>query len=280
LDKEQAQIGLERLGMQKDTMERFRTGFTRSYGATFVTGPTGSGKTTSLYAALNVINTPEKNIVTVEDPVEYKLDGMTQIQTNNRAGLTFAAGLRSLVRADPDVIMVGEIRDSETALIAIEAALTGHLVLSTMHTNDAPTTISRLAEMGVQPFLTASALDVVISQRLTRLLCPHCKKRVVIPADALTNFNIPYDLEAYEAKGCKRCNFSGYKGRIGLYEAMMVTEEIRKLTIERSSADEIREVAIEQGMRPLEQDGIDKVRLGVTTIEEVARVTGSTLAAD
>ncbi|MEX0993704.1 MAG: ATPase, T2SS/T4P/T4SS family [Solirubrobacterales bacterium] len=280
LDKEQALIGLERLGMQEDTLERFNKGFTRSYGATFVTGPTGSGKTTSLYAALNVINTPEKNIVTVEDPVEYQLPGMTQIQTNSRAGLTFASGLRSIVRSDPDVIMVGEIRDSETAQIAVEAALTGHLVLSTMHTNDAPTAITRLSEMGIQPFLTASALDVVISQRLVRLLCPHCKKRVVIPADALSNFNIPYDLEAYEAKGCKRCGFSGYKGRVGLYEAMTVSEELRKLTIERASADEIREVAIEQGMRPLEQDGIDKVRLGITTIEEVARVTGSAMAAD
>ncbi len=278
LDKEQALIGLEKLGMQGDTMDRFEKGFTRSYGATFVTGPTGSGKTTSLYAALNVINTPEKNIVTIEDPVEYQLPGMTQIQTNTRAGLTFASGLRSMVRSDPDVIMVGEIRDSDTARIAIEAALTGHLVLSTMHTNDAPTTITRLSEMGIQPFLTASALDVIVSQRLTRLLCPHCKKRVVIPAEALSNFSIPYDLEAYDAKGCKRCGFSGYKGRVGLYEALMVSEEIRKLTIERASADEIREIAIEQGMRPLEQDGIDKVRLGITTIEEVARVTGSAMS--
>jgi type IV pilus assembly protein PilB len=280
LDKEQARIGLDKLGMQDDTLARFRAGFTRSYGATFVTGPTGSGKTTSLYSALNVINQPEMNIITIEDPVEYQIPGLTQVQVNLKAGLTFAAGLRSIVRSDPDVIMVGEIRDKETAQIAIESALTGHLVLSTLHTNDAPTAITRLAEMGIAPFLTASALDCVISQRLARVLCTHCKERVVLKAGALAMYNIHTDLEAYKATGCKRCGYSGYKGRVGVYEAMVMSEQIREMTIERASADQIRRVSIEQGMRTLQQDGIDKVRMGVTSIQEIARVTGSALPAE
>jgi type IV pilus assembly protein PilB len=280
LDKEQARIGLDALGMQGDTLGRFQEGFTRAYGATFVTGPTGSGKTTSLYSALNVINQPEINIITIEDPVEYQIPGLTQVQVNLKAGLTFASGLRSIVRSDPDVIMVGEIRDRETAQIAIESALTGHLVLSTLHTNDAPTTITRLAEMGIAPFLTASALDCVISQRLARLLCTHCKEETVIPADALQIYGIDTDMKAMKPVGCKRCNYSGYKGRIGIYEAMVVSEEIREMTIESSSADAIGKVAIEQGMRTLQQDGIDKVRLGLTSIQEVARVTGSAIPAD
>jgi type IV pilus assembly protein PilB len=280
LDKEQARIGLDALGMQEDTLSRFHQGFTRAYGATFVTGPTGSGKTTSLYSALNVINQPEVNIITIEDPVEYQIAGLTQVQVNLKAGLTFASGLRSIVRSDPDVIMVGEIRDKETAQIAIESALTGHLVLSTLHTNDAPTTITRLAEMGIAPFLTASALDCVISQRLARLLCTHCKDTTVIPADALRVYGIDTEMEAMKPVGCKRCNYSGYKGRVGIYEAMVITEEIREMTIESASADAIGKVAIEQGMRTLQQDGIEKVRMGVTSIQEVARVTGSAMAAD
>ena len=280
LDKEQALIGLERLGMQDDTERRFRNSFTRAYGATLVTGPTGSGKTTSLYAALNVINSPERNIITIEDPVEYQIPGLTQVQVNLKAGLTFASGLRSIVRSDPDVIMVGEIRDKETAQIAIESALTGHLVLSTLHTNDAPTAVSRLTEMGIEPFLTASALDCVVSQRLARLLCSQCKEPVTIRADALHHFGIHEDVEAQGPKGCKRCGFSGYKGRVGLYEAMTLSKEIRELAIERSSADKIRTLAIEQGMRTLQEDGIDKFRAGITSIQEVARVTGSALAAD
>ena len=280
LDKEQALIGLERLGMQDDTLGRFRDSFTRSYGATFVTGPTGSGKTTSLYAALNQINSPERNIITIEDPVEYQIPGLTQVQVNLKAGLTFAAGLRSIVRSDPDVIMVGEIRDKQTAQIAIESALTGHLVLSTLHTNDAPTAISRLTEMGIEPFLTASALDCVVSQRLARLLCSHCKEGVLLRADTLRNFDVEGDMEAYTAKGCKRCGFSGYKGRVGLYEAMTVSKEIRELAIERASADRIAAIAVQQGMRTLQEDGIDKVRMGLTSIQEIARITGSAMAAD
>jgi type IV pilus assembly protein PilB len=280
LDKEQALIGLDRLGMQDDTLGRFRSSFTRAYGATFVTGPTGSGKTTSLYAALNQINSPERNIITIEDPVEYQIPGITQVQVNLKAGLTFSAGLRSMVRSDPDVIMVGEIRDKETAQIAIESALTGHLVLSTLHTNDAPTAVSRLTEMGIEPFLTASALDCVVSQRLARLLCSHCKEPVTIRAEALGSFGIDHDVDSYQAKGCKRCGFSGYKGRVGLYEAMTVTKEIREMVIGRASADQIRDVALQQGMQPLQQDGVDKFRMGITTIQEVARVTGSAMAAD
>jgi type IV pilus assembly protein PilB len=266
--------------MQDDTLDRFQRSFTRSYGATFVTGPTGSGKTTSLYAALNQINAPERNIITIEDPVEYQIPGLTQVQVNLKAGLTFASGLRSIVRSDPDVIMVGEIRDKQTAQIAIESALTGHLVLSTLHTNDAPTAISRLTEMGIEPFLTASALDCVVSQRLARLLCSHCREAVLLRADAMLTFGVEGDMEAYQAKGCKRCGFSGYKGRVGLYEAMTVTKEIRELAIERASADRIAAVAIEQGMRTLQQDGVDKVRMGLTSIQEIARITGSAMTAD
>jgi type IV pilus assembly protein PilB len=282
LDKEQALLELDKLGMQPESLNRYRASFTRPYGAVLVTGPTGSGKTTSLYSALNVLNAPEKNVITIEDPVEYQLPGLSQIQVNTRAGLTFAKGLRAIVRADPDVIMVGEIRDAETAQIAIESALTGHLVLSTLHTNDAPGAISRLTEMGIEPFLTASAIDCVVSQRLARVLCTNCKERAVLSAEALrkSGFDVPYDIEAYEPRGCTRCKYSGYKGRIGLYEVMAMTHELRDLAIERASADQIRRVAVQQGMQLLHQDGFDKVRTGITSIEEVARVTGSTPPAD
>jgi type IV pilus assembly protein PilB len=282
LDKDKALITLDQLGMAPNTLESFRKGFTRAYGATLVTGPTGSGKTTSLYAALNIVNTPEKNIITIEDPVEYQLRGITQVQTNVKTGLTFAAGLRSIVRSDPDVIMIGEIRDRETAQIAVESALTGHLVLSTLHTNDAPSAMTRLTEMDIEPFLTASAIDCVVSQRLARLLCSSCKEPVTISAEQLRNSNlgIAEDMQAYEARGCPRCAHTGYKGRVGLYEAMVVSDEIRSLVIERAPADSIRNVAIEQGMQTLGEDGVAKVRAGLTTVEEVARVTGSAISAD
>ncbi|HEX6387989.1 MAG TPA: ATPase, T2SS/T4P/T4SS family, partial [Solirubrobacteraceae bacterium] len=226
--------------------------------------------------ALNQLNTIEKNIITIEDPVEYQLDGITQIQVNPRAGLTFANGLRSIMRADPDVIMVGEIRDRDAASIAIESALTGHLVLSTLHTNDAPTAITRLIEMGIEPFLVASAIDCVVAQRLCRTLCQHCKKRTILTADVLRQNGWPAlaDIEAYQPVGCARCGHSGYKGRIGLYEVMVITDEIRKLAIQRVSADVIAEVAVRDGMRRLREDGLEKVRLGRTSIAEVARVTG------
>jgi type IV pilus assembly protein PilB len=268
--------------MQPDTLDRYQTAFMRAYGAVLVSGPTGSGKTTSLYSALNVLNAPEKNVITIEDPVEYQLPGLSQVQVNTRAGLTFAKGLRAIVRADPDVIMVGEIRDAETARIAIESALTGHLVLSTLHTNDAPGAIARLSEMGIEPFLTASAIDCVVSQRLARVLCTNCKERVMLSADALqkSGFDAPYDIEAYEARGCARCKYSGYKGRIGLYEAMRMSDTLRELAIERASADQIRRLAVQEGMQVLQLDGFDKVRAGITSIEEVARVTGQLSPAD
>jgi type IV pilus assembly protein PilB len=257
--------------------ERYEDGFNQAYGAVLATGPTGSGKSTSLYAALQQINTTDKNIITIEDPVEYQIDGITQVQVNPKAGLTFANGLRSMMRADPDVIMVGEIRDSDTAKIAIESALTGHLVLSTLHTNDAPTAITRLLEMGIEPFLVASAIDCVLAQRLARTLCPTCKKRTLIPSAVLreSGFTAQYDLEAYEPAGCGRCGQTGYKGRTGLYEVMKVTTEVRDLILERASADRIAAMAVEQGMRRLRDDGLDKVRQGTTSIAEVARVTES-----
>jgi type IV pilus assembly protein PilB len=246
------------------------------------TGPTGSGKSTTLYAALTQLNTPEKNIITIEDPVEYQLEGITQVQVNPRAGLGFATGLRSMMRADPDIIMVGEIRDAETATIAVESALTGHLVLSTLHTNDAPTAITRLIEMGIEPFLVASAIDCIVAQRLARTLCATCKRRTLIPARVLEDggFHAAFDLEAYEPTGCGRCANTGYKGRVGLYEVMVVNEEIRKLVLERAPADQIAQVAIQNGMRRLREDGLEKVKQGRTSIAEVLRVTGSAGSAD
>jgi type IV pilus assembly protein PilB len=275
LDKESVLLTLDTLGMRDDARTRFESAFHQAYGAVLVTGPTGSGKSTTLYAALNAINSPEKNIITIEDPVEYQMDGINQIQVNLRAGLTFAQGLRSMLRADPDVIMVGEIRDTETAKIAVESALTGHLVLSTLHTNDAPSAITRLTEMGIEPFLTASAVDCVVAQRLARMLCKHCKQRAVLSVDALkgAGFEAVFDIEAYEPVGCARCSHTGYKGRTGIYEVMVLTDEIRSLTIERVSADVIRAKAVEEGMRVLRADGLEKVRLGLTSISEVSRVT-------
>ena len=277
LDQNSVVVELDKLGMEDEERTRFERAFSQAYGAVLVTGPTGSGKSTTLYGALNVINSPEKNIITIEDPVEYQLPGVTQVQINPKAGLTFANGLRSMMRADPDVIMVGEIRDRETAQIAVESALTGHLVLSTLHTNDAPSSITRLIEMGIEPFLVASALDCVVAQRLARRLCQACKKRVILPVEVLRQhgFAASFDVEAYERVGCSRCGGSGYKGRIGLYEVMQLTEEIRTLVIERAAADQIGSVAAEQGMRRLREDGFEKVKRGLTSIAEVSRVTGS-----
>jgi type IV pilus assembly protein PilB len=268
---------LGKLGMADRERERFEKAFRQAYGAVLVTGPTGSGKSTSLYAALSEVNTPEKNIITIEDPVERQIDGITQVQVNPRAGLTFASGLRAMMRADPDMIMVGEIRDRETAQIAVEGALTGHLVLSTLHTNDAPGAITRLIEMGIEPFLVASAIDCIVAQRLARTLCQHCKRRTILTAEVMRGHGFPAlaDIQAYEPIGCARCGGSGYRGRTGLYEVMTVSDEIRTLAIERASADRIAEVAITQGMRRLHEDGLEKVRLGRTSIAEVYRVTSS-----
>jgi type IV pilus assembly protein PilB len=276
LDKDGMTIDLDRLGMESAEQDRFMKAISQAYGAVLATGPTGSGKSTTLYAALRTLNTTEKNIITIEDPVEYQLDGITQIQVNNKQGLTFSGGLRSMMRADPDIIMVGEIRDSETATIAVEAALTGHLVLSTLHTNDAPTAIARLLEMGIEPFLVSSSIDCVVAQRLARTLCATCKTRTLLPVDRLRDngFAVQYDLEAYEPVGCSRCGGNGYKGRTGLYEVMPMTEDIRALVLERAPADKIAAVAVREGMQRLRDDGLEKVKQGRTSIAEVARVTG------
>ena len=277
LDSSKALIAMETLGMLPQALERFSKAIGQSHGAVLVTGPTGSGKSTSLYAALNMLNTIETNIITIEDPVEYQLDGITQVQVNPRAGLTFSSGLRSMMRADPDIIMVGEIRDRETAQIAIEAALTGHLVLSTLHTNDAPGAISRLIEMGIEPFLVGSAVDCVVAQRLARLLCPECKRRTTLTSDVMraNGFNVGLDLEAYEPVGCARCGGSGYKGRVGLYEVMWVSETIRGLAVAKEPSENIAHAAVHEGMMRLREDGLEKVRRGLTSIAEIARVAGT-----
>jgi type IV pilus assembly protein PilB len=277
LDKDAVALDLESLGMAPSELHRFERAYRQAYGAVLVTGPTGSGKSTTLYAALNDINSPEKNIITIEDPVEYEIAGITQIQVNPKAGLLFETGLRAMVRADPDIIMVGEIRDRETAKIAIEAALTGHLVLSTLHTNDAATSITRLIEMGVEPFLVASAIDCVVAQRLVRTLCQQCKRRVILPMATLLDYGYvtSVDIEGYEPVGCKHCGGSGYRGRTGIYEVMSVSAEIRTLALERRSADEMIDLAVKQGMRRLRDDGLEKVKQGRTSVSEVARVVNN-----
>jgi type IV pilus assembly protein PilB len=277
LDKTSVLLKLEDLGFSDVAYSRFEGAFRKPYGTVLVTGPTGSGKSTSLYATLNIINTMDRNIITVEDPVEYRLPGVNQIQVNIKAGLTFATALRSILRADPDVVLIGEIRDAETALIGVEAALTGHLVLSTLHTNDAAAAITRLVEMGVEPYLVASALDCVVAQRLARVLCQHCKEAYKPTEKELQEARFPEELaskvkELYRPVGCSRCGKTGYRGRMGLYEVMPVTEEIERLTVESRSSDDIRRVAVEQGMVTLRQDGLEKVVAGQTSLEEIFRV--------
>jgi type IV pilus assembly protein PilB len=275
LDKTQALMTLDELGMEGESRDRFEHAFRQAYGAVLVTGPTGSGKSTTLYASLNELNDVEKHIVTIEDPVEYRLDGINQINVNRRAGLDFATGLRSILRADPDIIMVGEIRDAETARSAVEAALTGHMVLTTLHTNSAPGAVTRLAKMGIEAFLTASAVDCVVAQRLARTLCNNCKRRAVVPKQALleAGFRAAADVEAYEPVGCGHCNQSGYRGRMGLYSVMAMSERLRDLTIQGAPEAEITSVAREEGMMTLREDGFVKVREGLTSIAEVARVS-------
>jgi type IV pilus assembly protein PilB len=277
LDKEGAVVDLDKLGFLPQERHHFESAFRKPHGAVLVTGPTGSGKTTSLYGALRILHTPDKNIITIEDPVEYEMAGIKQMQVNTRAGLGFANGLRSMMRADPDIIMVGEIRDKETAQIAVEAALTGHLVLSTLHTNDAPGAVARLIEMGVEPFLVASAVDCVVAQRLARRLCEHCKRPVNVSGEVLRTHGYPVAedvVPCFEPAGCPRCGHSGYKGRVGLYEVMPVTEEIRALAVERASADAIAQAAVRGGMRRLREEGTEKVRAGLTSFAELARVSG------
>jgi type IV pilus assembly protein PilB len=274
LDKSNTVFTLDDLGLDGDARERFESSVRQAYGAVLVTGPTGSGKSTSLYAALQEVNEVEKNIITIEDPVEYRLADISQINVNRKAGLTFANGLRSILRADPDIIMVGEIRDAETARIAIEAALTGHMVLSTLHTNDAPGAITRLAKMGIESFLTASAVDCVVAQRLARKLCSHCKKKSKLTQEALhqAGFRLEGDLEVYEPVGCGRCGTTGYRGRLGLFSVMVMSEGIKDMAVTLAPEAEIAQAAKQEGMVTLREAGLEKVREGLTSIEEVARV--------
>jgi type IV pilus assembly protein PilB len=279
LDKSTALLRLEDLGFLPENMVRYEKSYMRPYGTILVTGPTGSGKSTTLYATLNIVSDETKNVITVEDPVEYQLPGVNQVQVNVKAGLTFAAALRSILRSDPDVVLVGEIRDRETAVIAIEAALTGHLVLSTLHTNDAASTPSRLVEMGVEPFLVGSAIDCVVAQRLARKLCTRCKQAYKPEYAELAGVGWDFerlggldpDFHIYRSTGCGACGGTGYFGRFAIHEVLDVTEEVERLIVERGHTDEIRKIAIGQGMLTLRQAGMTEVGMGMTSIEEILR---------
>lgn len=275
LDKSRVLLKLTDLGFSPQDLEKFNSLIHAPYGIILVTGPTGSGKTTTLYAALSEINSPEINIMTVEDPIEYQLPLLRQTQINPKAGLTFATGLRSILRQDPDVIMVGEIRDVETADIAIQAALTGHLVFSTLHTNDSAGALTRLIDMGIEPFLVSSSVIGIIAQRLVRIICPHCKVEYEPPEELLKNLNLDPKKEKkfYRGEGCEKCKNTGYSGRKGIFEVLVVNEEIRKLVVSKASATVIKQTAISQGMTTLMQDGLNKARQGLTTLEEVIRLT-------
>jgi type IV pilus assembly protein PilB len=280
LDKSKKAPTLQELGMSDDMRTTLEELIRKPTGALLVTGPTGSGKSTTLYAALTEINRPEINIITVEDPVEYRLSGVNQVQINQKAGLTFATALRSILRSDPDVVMVGEIRDGETAKISIEAALTGHLVLSTLHTNDAPQALTRLGEMGVEPFLIGAAVSAVVAQRLARKLCTHCCEMYTPSVDELMKARVSREVAAasdgmvfYRKKGCPRCNQTGYKGRIGVYQLLTMSEQLETLAVTKASREDIERAAIGEGMRTLWDDGLAKVAAGLTSIEELARVS-------
>jgi type IV pilus assembly protein PilB len=276
LDSRQVVMNLDHLGLGVEDRARFQGAIRATHGAILVTGPTGSGKTTTLYAGLAELNTPDRTILTVEDPVEYELEGVKQIQVNPKTGLTFATGLRAMVRADPDVIMVGEIRDSTTAQIAIESALTGHLVMTTLHANGAPLAAARLIDMGIEPFLVTSSVECVVAQRLVRQLC-ECKVPVKLTKATLTEngFDHPRGFTAFEPGACVRCGQSGYKGRTGLYEVMTMTDGLRRLILDRVGHDDLRAKAREEGMRTLREDGLEKAREGITSVSEVLRVVGS-----
>ena len=276
LDKSNLQIDLTKLGFEPDALQKFTVAVESPYGMVLVTGPTGSGKSTTLYSALNKINKPHSNIMTAEDPVEYNLDGINQVNVHEEIGLTFAAALKAFLRQDPNIVMVGEIRDLETASIATKAALTGHLVLSTLHTNDAASSINRLIDMGIEPFLVASSVNVIVAQRLVRRLCSKCKEEVTLHPETLLEIGIqesPEALTLFQAKGCLACNETGYSGRAGLYEVMPVTGEIREMIIDRKSTADIKRVAINSGMLTLRFDGLEKFKKGVTSLEEVLRET-------
>jgi type IV pilus assembly protein PilB len=277
LDKENLRLDMTKLGFEKSSLKKFEDAILKPYGMVLVTGPTGSGKTNTLYSAISRINTPEVNIMTAEDPVEFQLPGVNQVQMKESIGLNFAAALRAFLRQDPNIILVGEIRDFETAEIAIKAALTGHLVLSTLHTNDAPSTISRLMNMGIEPFLVATSVNVIVAQRLVRRICANCKEEVEVPIQGLLSVGFSeaeaHSLKIYRGKGCDKCGGTGYKGRVGLFEVMEISEDIRELILSGATVVELRRKAIEEGMITLRQSGLHKIREGITTIDEVVRET-------
>lgn len=277
LDKEKLMLDMTKLGFEEHSLNIFQRNISKPYGMVLVTGPTGSGKTNTLYSALQTLNTPETNIMTAEDPVEFNLPGINQVQMKEQIGLNFAAALRSFLRQDPNIVLVGEIRDFETAEIAIKAALTGHLVLSTLHTNDAPSTVSRMVNMGIEPFLVATSVNIIQAQRLIRRICKDCKEEAQVPVEALIETGFSAEeaetLKLFKGKGCQTCNGTGYKGRVGLYEVMEITDELRELIIIGASAIELRKKAVELGMITLRQSGLYKLREGITTIEEVVKET-------
>lgn len=277
LDKENLRLDMTQLGFEPKSLDKFKRNIAKPYGMVLVTGPTGSGKTSTLYSALQSLNTPETNIMTAEDPVEFNLPGINQVQMKESIGLNFAAALRSFLRQDPNIILVGEIRDFETAEIAVKAALTGHMVLSTLHTNDAPSTISRLMNMGIEPFLVATSVNLIQAQRLIRRVCKDCKTEAHTPTEAMIDVGFAAseikEIRTFKGAGCATCNGTGYKGRVGLYEVMEVTEDLRELILVGASGLELRRKAIEEGMLTLRQSGLEKIRQGVTTIEEVVRET-------
>jgi type IV pilus assembly protein PilB len=275
LDKDDAILPLESLGFLPESLKRYEESYTKPYGAILVTGPTGSGKTTTLYSTLNIVNKPDRNIITVEDPVEYRLPGIIQVQVNRKAGLLFATALKAILRSDPDVVLIGEVRDTETARIAVEAALTGHLVLTTLHTNDASSSIGRLVDMGVESYLVSSALDSIVAQRLARRICARCRQPREATPQMVQQMGFDPDegpITIYDAVGCKVCSDTGYRGRVCINEILLVSEEIQRMAVERRPSDEVQRVAVEQGMLTLRRDGMEKVRLGMTTLEEVLRV--------
>jgi type IV pilus assembly protein PilB len=275
LDKENLRLDMTKLGFEKPSLKKFEDAILKPYGMILVTGPTGSGKTNTLYSALQRVNTPEVNILTAEDPVEFQLPGVNQVQMKDSIGLNFAAALRSFLRQDPNIILVGEIRDFETAEIAIKAALTGHLVLSTLHTNDAPTTIFRLMNMGIEPFLVATSVNVIAAQRLVRRVCAGCKEETEAPIQTLLSVGFSeteaHGIKLFQGRGCDKCSGTGYKGRVALFEVMGMTEDVRELVLSGATAIELRRKAIEEGMITLRESGLQKIREGVTTIEEVVR---------
>jgi len=277
LDNPNSSLDVRDLALLERNFEAYQSSYSKPYGMILITGPTGSGKSTTLYTTLGAVARPEINVITVEDPVEYRMAGINQVQVNPKAGLTFASALRSILRSDPDVVLIGEIRDHETAQIAVEASLTGHLVLSTLHTNDAPSAITRLTEMDIEPFLVGSALDCVVAQRLTRRLCVHCKQPVEHDPEYLANLRFGFDPDLppptiFKPVGCTSCSNTGYRGRIAVHEVMTVTEEIERLAVARASSAEIGRVAREQGMITLREDGWAKAKLGLTSVEEILRV--------